>query len=83
MGVKNFSGKLPMTWPRAWSDEPTFTDGAGSYVLRYVSVKEGEEIAVDISAVRANGRVDRVQSDKVVATLGGATKVSVSTRAQG
>ncbi|HEU5073424.1 MAG TPA: glycoside hydrolase family 3 N-terminal domain-containing protein, partial [Polyangiaceae bacterium] len=29
MGVANFSGKLPMTWPRSWSDEPTFTDGAG------------------------------------------------------
>lgn len=29
MGVANFSGKLPMTWPRSWGDEPTFTDGAG------------------------------------------------------
>jgi len=29
MGVANFSGKLPMTWPKNWSDEPTFTDGAG------------------------------------------------------
>ncbi|MGH9939844.1 MAG: Ig-like domain-containing protein, partial [Blastocatellia bacterium] len=50
------------------------TDNTGSYVLRYVAVKEGEEISVEASAIRPNGRVDRAVSAKVASTLGGATK---------
>jgi beta-glucosidase len=29
-GDANFSGKLPMTWPKSWTDEPTFSAGASN-----------------------------------------------------
>ncbi len=51
------------------------TDGNGSYVLRYVPIKTGEDISVEVSTVRANGRVDRAQSARVPAVLGGTTKM--------
>src|SRR5262249_32144235 len=28
-GKVNFSGKLPITWPQSWDDEPAFRDNAG------------------------------------------------------
>jgi uncharacterized protein (TIGR03437 family) len=55
--------------------QEALTDGNGSYILRYAAAKDGEEISVDVSVVRANGRVDRAQSIKARAVLGGTTKV--------
>jgi len=69
-------GKTPVA--RALSrfrGQEALTDGAGSYVLRYVPIKEGEDVSVEVSTVRPNGRVDRVQSDKVPAMPGGVTGV--------
>src|SRR5215813_6595903 len=54
--------------------QEAFTDGAGSYVLRYVSVKAGQDVSVEVSAVRPNGRVDRAVSAKVPAISGNTTK---------
>jgi uncharacterized protein (TIGR03437 family) len=51
------------------------TDGAGSYVLRYAPVRNGEALSVEVSVVRPSGRVDRASSDKISALLGGTTKV--------
>ena len=37
-GDVNFSGKLPLTWPKRWEDEPTFSEGtttAMDYYLGY------------------------------------------------
>ncbi len=37
-GDVNFSGKLPITWPKAWADEPTFSNGSSTdmdYYLGY------------------------------------------------
>jgi uncharacterized protein (TIGR03437 family) len=53
----------------------TFTDGNGSYILRYVPVKDGERVSVEASILRASGRVDRAQSTSVPAVLGGTTKI--------
>jgi beta-glucosidase len=33
-GDANFSGKLPITWPKAWGDEPTF-NGGGTTSMDY------------------------------------------------
>jgi beta-glucosidase len=30
-GDVNFSGKLPMTWPKSWNDEPVFNSGASTH----------------------------------------------------
>src|SRR5215813_9385353 len=54
--------------------QEAFTDGAGSYVLRYVSVKAGQDVSVEVSAVRPNGRVDRAVSAKVPAISCNTTK---------
>jgi uncharacterized protein (TIGR03437 family) len=54
--------------------QEAFTDGAGAYVLRFVSVKEGEGVSVEVSMARPNGRVDRKQSDSVAAAINGTTK---------
>jgi beta-glucosidase len=35
-GDANFSGKLPMTWPKSWDDEPPFTDGTTTKFDYYV-----------------------------------------------
>lgn len=54
--------------------QESFTDGAGSYVLRYVSANQGEEVSVDVSVVRPTGRVDRAVSAKVPAKPGDVTQ---------
>ncbi|HKQ76053.1 MAG TPA: Ig-like domain-containing protein [Blastocatellia bacterium] len=53
--------------------QESFTDGAGSYLLRYVSVKGDEAVSVDVSVVRPNGRVDRAVSAAVPARPGDIT----------
>ncbi|MGE0131235.1 MAG: tandem-95 repeat protein [Blastocatellales bacterium] len=69
-------GKTPIIRALArFRGQEALTDGAGSYVLRFVAVKDGEEVSVEVSTVRPNGRVDRAQSEKARAVLGGTTKV--------
>jgi beta-glucosidase len=34
-GNKNFSGKLPVTWPSSWNDEPAFTGPGGVTTMDY------------------------------------------------
>src|SRR5262249_35766439 len=68
-------GKTPVARALArFKGQEALTDGAGSYVLRNIVVKKDEVVSVEVSAVRPNGRVDRVMSDGVVAVLGGTTK---------
>ncbi len=55
--------------------QEAYTDGNGSYTLRYVPVRSGESISVEVSVVRPSGRVDRVQSGGVTPVVGGTTKV--------
>ncbi len=70
------NGRTPVIRALArFRGQEAVTDGNGSYVLRYVPIRSGEEISVDISVVRANSRVDRAQSARVSATVGGITKV--------
>jgi beta-glucosidase len=38
-GDANFSGKLPVTWPKAWADEPTFNAGTSTNMDFYVGYK--------------------------------------------
>ncbi|MGE0886820.1 MAG: Ig-like domain-containing protein [Blastocatellales bacterium] len=52
-----------------------FTDGNGSYVLRYVPVREGENLSVDVGLLRPSARVDREVSASSVAAIGGITKM--------
>ena len=35
MGDANFSGKLPLTWPAAWADEPEFANSSGTTAMDY------------------------------------------------
>jgi hypothetical protein len=55
--------------------QEALTDGNGSYVLRYVPVRAGETISVDVSYLRSNARVERVESAAVPVVVGGITKV--------
>jgi uncharacterized protein (TIGR03437 family) len=69
-------GRTPVKRALArYKGQEAFTDGTGSYVLRFVPVRSGEEIQVDVSAVRPSGRIDRAQSAKVTAVVNGTTKV--------
>lgn len=51
------------------------TFGNGDYTLRFVPVTAGENVAVDITYIRPDGRVDRVQSKNTPVVLNGLTKV--------
>ncbi len=35
LGDANFSGKLPITWPAAWADEPEFANSSGTTAMGY------------------------------------------------
>jgi uncharacterized protein (TIGR03437 family) len=51
-----------------------FTDGNGGFVLRNVSINSnGDPLVIEASLVRANGRVDRVQSNPTNAVSSGVT----------
>ena len=52
-----------------------FTDGNGGFILRNVPVKAGENISVEVSYVRPNGRIERLQSNSVPAVPGGITVI--------
>ncbi|MGH9842189.1 MAG: IPT/TIG domain-containing protein, partial [Blastocatellia bacterium] len=56
--------------------QETYTDGNGSYVLRFVPVKEGEKASVEASILRSSGRVDRATSASLPVVLGGTTKIT-------
>jgi hypothetical protein len=47
--------------------QEAFTDGKGSYILRFVPVRAGESVFVEVSFQRSIQRVDRAVSDKVPA----------------
>jgi uncharacterized protein (TIGR03437 family) len=74
--VLDSDGKTPLqnTLVRLKGQE-SVTDGNGGYLLRYVPVDDREIIQVEVSAVRANSRIDRVLSASVPAIVGGITKV--------
>jgi len=74
--VLDSNGKTPLqnTIVRFRGQE-SLTDGNGGYQLRYVPVDDREIIQVEVSAVRANSRIDRVLSANVAAIVGGITKV--------
>jgi uncharacterized protein (TIGR03437 family) len=55
--------------------QEAYTDGNGSYTLRYIPVRSGESVSIEVSVVRPSGRVDRVQSAGVPPVLGGTTRV--------
>ncbi|MGH9801139.1 MAG: hypothetical protein ACRD82_12310, partial [Blastocatellia bacterium] len=51
------------------------TDGNGSYVLRYVTAKEGETLTAEASLLLANGNVLKSQAGNANAVTGGITKM--------
>jgi uncharacterized protein (TIGR03437 family) len=53
-----------------------FTDGNGGFILRNVPVKPGEQISVEVSFLRANGRIERKQSNSAPVVPGGITIIS-------
>lgn len=55
--------------------QEAFTDGNGSYILRFVTVADNEMVTVDVSSLRASARVDREVSATAVAVTGGITKM--------
>lgn len=54
--------------------QESFTDGNGSYILRYVTVDE-KSVSVEISTLRASTRVDRATTASAQAAIGGITKM--------
>lgn len=38
-GDANFSGKLPITWPKSWNDEPTFSSGGVTTMDYYLGYR--------------------------------------------
>jgi beta-glucosidase len=42
-GKVSFSGKLPMTWPVQWADEPTFNGGSSTQMGYYVGYQYFDE----------------------------------------
>lgn len=52
-----------------------FTDGNGSYVLRFVPIKEGETLSVDVGLLRPSARVDREVSATALSVAGGITRM--------
>lgn len=68
-------GKTPAQHALArFRGQESFTDGNGSYVLRYVTVDE-KAVSVDISTLRASTRVDRATTASAQAIIGGITKM--------
>ena len=53
-----------------------FTDGNGAFILRNVPVKPGEQISVEVSYIRPNGRIERKQSNSVPVVSGGITIIT-------
>ncbi len=63
-------GKTPVIRAQVrFRGQEASTDGNGGYQLRFVPVKDGEQIQVEVSVVRASGRVDRAKSQRVRAEL--------------
>jgi beta-glucosidase len=46
-GDANFSGKLPITWPKAWNDEPTFSAGASTDMDYYLGYRWFDNKAIE------------------------------------
>jgi beta-glucosidase len=46
-GDANFSGKLPITWPKAWNDEPTFSGGASTDMDYYLGYRWFDNKAIE------------------------------------
>jgi beta-glucosidase len=42
----NFSGKLPITWPKSWNDEPPFNSGATTTMSYYLGYRHFEHNGV-------------------------------------
>ncbi len=55
--------------------QEAYTDGKGSFILRFVPVRAGESVFVEVSFQRSILRVDRAVSEKVPAVIGGITRV--------
>jgi beta-glucosidase len=46
-GDKNFSGKLPVTWPKRWEDEPTFFEGTTTAMDYYLGYRYFDQKAIE------------------------------------
>jgi uncharacterized protein (TIGR03437 family) len=74
--VEKADGKTPvMRATVSFRGAQAVTDSLGGYILRFVPVKERENISVEASVLRASGRVDRTTSAVVPAVIGGTTKM--------
>ena len=45
-GDVNFSGKLPITWPKRWEDEPTFSSGTTTVMDYYLGYRHFDKKAI-------------------------------------
>lgn len=55
--------------------QESITDGTGNFLLRYVPVRDGESVAVDVSYIRSLLRIERIQSASQQAVVNGITKI--------
>lgn len=73
--LKN-DGVTPVTRALArFRGQEAFTDGNGSFVLRYVPVRPNESISVEISYLWPSGRVDKIDSSEFTAVVGGISRM--------
>lgn len=55
--------------------QEAFTDGVGTFVLRYVPVTANEPISVEVSSIRTLSRIERIQSPTAPALVNAITKI--------
>lgn len=55
--------------------QEAFTDGNGSFVLRYVPVRPNETISIELSYLWPSGRVEKIESPEFTAVAGGVSRM--------
>ncbi|MDX2031249.1 MAG: Ig-like domain-containing protein [Blastocatellia bacterium] len=55
--------------------QEALTDGAGTYLLRYIPVTANEPISVEVSSIRTLSRIERIQSPTAPALVNAITKI--------
>ncbi|MFN0083925.1 MAG: Ig-like domain-containing protein [Blastocatellia bacterium] len=55
--------------------QEALTDGAGTFVLRYIPVTANEPISVEVSSIRTPSRIERIQSPTAPAVVNAITKI--------
>lgn len=58
-----------------FNGQEAFTDGTGSFMLRYVPVRNNDPVSVDVSFIRSLARIERVQGASAPAVVNGITNV--------